>query len=93
MVTVEQGQCLMDIAVQHCGDATAIFEIAALNNIEITGLLVEGTQLLIPTPYNAAIVNYLKEKNAVPATHEASEKKAKNKGIGFMRIGSTFRIK
>jgi hypothetical protein len=94
-VTVEQGQCMMDIAVQHCGDATALFEIAELNGKSFTDLIDAGTNITIPDAYNPAIVKYLADKMIVPATSDAAEATdvAPLKGIGYMTIGSTFKVK
>ncbi|NDV45513.1 LysM domain-containing protein [Paludibacter sp. 221] len=68
IITVQQGQTLFDIAVQHCGDAQAVIPIAQANDISITGELVAGTSLAIPEPLNKRIVNYYKINNIVPAT-------------------------
>lgn len=95
VVRINQGQCLMDIAIQKCGDATAIFEIAELNGIEITGLINAGDQIQVPETYNAAISEYLAQKNIVPATNAACEAVDVKPldGIGYMRIGSTFKVR
>lgn len=90
---VEQGQCLMDVAVQYCGSATAIFEIAELNGIEITALLNAGDEVIIPAAYQA-MVNYLVQKQARPAIGKGGNGGGTTdaKGIGWMRIGTTFMV-
>jgi len=47
-VTVQDGQTIIDIAIQELGDPGRIFEIAALNNMSITDLLVVGSQITVP---------------------------------------------
>jgi hypothetical protein len=40
-------QTIIDVALQHCGNADAAFDIAALNDIEITDDIAPGTELLL----------------------------------------------
>ncbi|MGN6604570.1 MAG: LysM peptidoglycan-binding domain-containing protein [Ginsengibacter sp.] len=47
-ITVSEGQTLLDIAMQYCGDASVLFDIADLNGLEVTDDLVPGQQLLVP---------------------------------------------
>lgn len=85
-VTIEQGQSLTDIAIQHCGSVSAIKDIMKLNKMSATDTLVAGTTIAIPDVVDQKVVSYLKTKNIVPAAH--SEVSAD--GIGSMKIGSTF---
>lgn len=93
-VTVHQGQCLADIAIQHCGDMTAIFEIAELNGLEITALVEPGSQLEVPDPYDPALVKYLAERNHIPATGDAVEAETVRPltGIDYWAIEIDFEI-
>lgn len=43
-----EGQTLIDIAMQYCGDAMRLFEIAELNNLDITDDLTGGQTLIVP---------------------------------------------
>lgn len=43
-----EGQALVDIAMEYCGDALRVFELADLNNISVTQELQPGTSLIIP---------------------------------------------
>lgn len=90
---IEQGQCLMDFAIQHCGSATAIVAIAMLNNISVTEDVAAGTDLLLPPVVNQQVVNYFKTNNLIPATQPQKEKpfyNSKNEGIGYWAIGHDF---
>ena len=72
---VLNGQSLFDIAVQSCGSAEAAFEIAAMNDMAITDDLSSGQEVTAPNPSfggelqrNAAVVNYYRTNEIVPAT-------------------------
>ena len=67
-VTVQSGQSLWDIAVQHCGTADAALEIAALNVLPPTSQPKTGEQLIIPNVENKKVVRYYAEHGIVPAT-------------------------
>ena len=47
---VSEGQTLLDITLQGTGDLTRVFEIAALNSVDITDDLSIGSNLVIPEP-------------------------------------------
>lgn len=48
-ITVHHGQSLMDIAIQYYGSASALFFLAADNNISLSEDILPNTQLLIRT--------------------------------------------
>jgi hypothetical protein len=69
MPIVQQGQSLLDMAVQHCGDAGQAFEIGRINGgLSITHQLTPGMSLEIPEPNQPGIVKFLRDNNMVPAT-------------------------
>lgn len=47
-ITVSEGQSLLDIAVEHCGDVEKAYDIAEMNSIELTEELQPGTSLKVP---------------------------------------------
>jgi hypothetical protein len=47
-VTIKKQQTLIDVALQYCGNADAISEIASLNDLELTQELEPGTVLMVP---------------------------------------------
>ena len=67
-VTVQSGQSLWDIAVQHCGSAEAALEIAALNGLLPTSQPKTGEQLIVPNVENKKVARYYAEHGIVPAT-------------------------
>ena len=92
-ITVEHSQCLMDVAVQYCGDATALFELAMLNGISSAADVAAGTILDVPDAINAEIAAYFSVNNIIPATADAKIKKTAGinlEGIGYWGIGVDF---
>lgn len=67
-IKVQNGQSIFDIALQHCGDVAAAFDIAVLNDILLTDALAAGQSLAIPAVVNTDVVNYYKSRGIVPAT-------------------------
>lgn len=61
-VIVEDGQCLVDIAIQETGSMESVFDIAVENNIDPTSDLVAGQSLKIPFVAKPQIVNYFKDR-------------------------------
>jgi len=92
-ITVDQGQSLIDIAIQHAGDISAMFDIALVNDLSPTDDIVPGTQLIIPYVVDANLVQYLADKNYVPATGLSLEdQQAEKGGISYMGITRTFKV-
>jgi hypothetical protein len=93
---VQQGQCLMDIAIERCGSATALFELALLNEVSITEELAIGVELLLPPVVDIQAVAYFKSNGIIIATN--SKKKQESlailnpQGIGHWRIGVDFKV-
>lgn len=72
-IKVKNGQTILDIAVQYCGDVEAAFDIAAMNDIEVTSQPETGTVLLIPEISNKRVVSYFGANNIAPATEYSSQ--------------------
>lgn len=81
-IIVNVGQNLIDIAVQHLGDAQAVHELARLNNLSVTATLTVGSILQLPDSvfYNQKTVRYFQEGKYIPAT---SNNIVDNYGIGY----------
>jgi hypothetical protein len=47
-IIVSVGQNLIDIAIQHLGDAQAVHELARLNKLSVTADLIVGSTLQLP---------------------------------------------
>jgi len=95
IVILQQGQGLMDVAVQHCGDAGALFSLALANGLSITEELSPGTILELPEVSNVGIKKYFSDKELVPATGEDSNKKfieLSPEGVDYWAISEDFII-
>ena len=86
--TVQPGQTLLDVAVQHLGDQTGVFDLAALNRLSITSDIDPGTDLELPDVINKRVVKVLQEGGHVPATNYSGNQS----GIGYDDIQGDFTI-
>ncbi|WP_367867903.1 hypothetical protein [Pedobacter sp. WC2423] len=88
---VDQGQSLLDVALQHCGDVSVIFDIAVLNGVSVTEKLKPGTVLILPEVSDAGMVRYFFQNNFIPATDTGSVKAIElPEGIDYWAIGIDF---
>lgn len=72
--TVLDKQSLLDIALQECGDITAVFELADLNGVVITDDLQTGRGLVMPpVAVNRQVVSYYDAHGIRPATGIAGD--------------------
>lgn len=73
-ITVQEGQSLYDIALQHYGNAEAVIDLVRDNGLQGVTQQLQGGQLLaINTDsmrYNKAVVNYYRANNCLPATQQ-----------------------
>ena len=72
---VLNNQTLQDIAIQYCGTLSALFDLALLNGVSITGDLVPGPILTIPSKDYGfqEVVNYFEVNKLQPATNLTQE--------------------
>lgn len=47
-IKIGEGQVLIDVAMQYCGDSLQLFAIAELNGYSITDFIFPGTEIIIP---------------------------------------------
>jgi hypothetical protein len=88
---IKQAQCLMDMAVQHCGDATGLFEIAKLNEISMTKEMAIGTEIKIPEAVNEEIKQWFIDNGYIVATdNPMPAEPVIMEGIGYWRINLDF---
>jgi hypothetical protein len=84
-------QSLADIAIQYCGDASAAYAIAELNDISVTNELNAGDELILPDAINSNLVNYYSNNGIVPATMVTDDDmSADDGGLGYMALGFDF---
>lgn len=86
-ININQGQSLLDIAIQYCGSIESLFDIAELNSISPTDT-VAGALLVEPVSNN--IARYYAANNLIPAT--LKNLPPDGFGIGHGAIGSSFKI-
>lgn len=67
-VTVLNGQTIFDIALQCCGDIGAAYDIAVLNDIEVTSYPAVGVSLEIPDAANRNAVRYYDHNEIKPSS-------------------------
>lgn len=91
-VKVEYGQTLIDICVQELGDATRVFEVAELNNTNITADIDPGTMIIVPdfAPKKANIVKLFSNPSIKPASANADNEN--EEGIEIWAIEDDFEV-
>lgn len=67
-VVVQNSQTLFDMALQCCGDMGAAYDIAVLNDIEVTSCQAAGTELETPGIINRNAARYYEQNEIKPAT-------------------------
>lgn len=87
-ITINEGQCLPDIALQYCGSLEWLMDICALNGISPTGELTPGARLFVPD-VASPVLAYLRKKGAVVACAADAVIEAAS-GIGYWAIGDDF---
>ena len=87
--TATYRQTLLDIAVQHTGNAANAVEIAAENGLSLTGDVEPGTEIALPTDPDKAVVNYYSVNGYQPAT-ALGESVVIYGGINYMGIEIDF---
>jgi hypothetical protein len=88
---VYQGQSFLDKVLENTGSIENSFAMALLNGISVTDDVVIGQELKVTSVTSKSIVSIFNE-NKRPATAITIEQmqEIESKGIGYMRIGSTF---
>ncbi len=99
-IQVLNNQTLIDIAIRYCGTIEALFDLALINEISVTGDLVPGQILKISSvDYGfQEVVNYFDSIEKEPATGLNEESTSDIVlepaiGIGFMVIENNFTIR
>lgn len=87
-VEVKKGQCSIDLAIQHTGGLSGLFEIARLNDLKLIADTKPGLSIVVDKKSNN-MTNYLDKKNIVIAASDDPELFV---GIDYMEIGNDFII-
>lgn len=89
---VQQGQSILDVAIQQCGSVESILDMAALNGISVTDDLNAGTPLVMPDAKDGKVVSYYSVNRVTPATAVTLDEINQHPvgGINFMGIEIDF---
>lgn len=94
-ITVLPNQSLLDISILYTGSVFNAFVIAVANGISVSETIKTGDTLIIPETVDKDKQNltYYERRNLLPGTAiknlSAIEVK---RGIGWMKVGSTFKV-
>jgi hypothetical protein len=92
-VAVLNRQSLPDIAVQVSGSIEAAFEIAAVNEIDVTDELTAKAHLSVPSILNKQITEYFRVNLLTPATGlSPADETLFDEGIEYWEIEFDFTI-
>jgi len=89
IIKIKQQQTVIDFTCQQAGTLEALFEVAAANGISITEAVPAGTFLLVPEVDKKVIAFY--ENGKLDITTQQREVPV-NGGIGYMQIGTSFKV-
>ena len=89
---VQQGQSILDVAIQQCGSVESILDMAALNSISVTDDLNAGASLVMPDAKDGKVVSYYSVNRVTPATAVTLDEINQHPvgGINFMGIEIDF---
>jgi LysM repeat protein len=95
-IKVSEGQTLLDIAIEHCGDVNVWNAIADLNALSLTDDLVVGQELKLPDAAieKERIVEMFRKPHLKPASAEEPESEGGllDEGLEFWYIEDDFVI-
>ena len=94
-ITVLHNQTFLDLAIQYTGLVENSFDIAVYNGFSITDSLLPGTEIEIPEEIekDQDVIGYFSSRNLQPATAVTDQSIIQERrGIGWMRIESTFKV-
>lgn len=95
-LVISNRQSLFDIANQEYGNAQGAFEIARANNLSTTDSLEPGQSIIIPeskTKKTEVMAVIDRQRIKFSTAVNMTDFEPRQKGIGYMRIGSTFKVK
>jgi len=93
-ITVLHNQTFQDIAIQYTGSVFNAFNIASANGLAISDTLIPGSQIVIPETIEITsdIANFYSSKAIQPATAFSETELIENRGIGWFKVGQTFKV-
>ncbi|MFW2137096.1 hypothetical protein ACK2M7_12595 [Chryseobacterium sp. TY4] len=96
-ITILHNQSLFDVAIQHTGNVTNAFAIAAANGLSVTALLASGAVINLPdaVEMNNDLYGFYTAKKIQPATAwtgETDNGEQELEGIGYWIINKNFKV-
>lgn len=88
----QQGQNFIDLIIQQAGDFDQVINAALLNNMSITEDIPIGTEVKNNIVTNNQAVIFFSRENGPATALINSDSFSELKGIGKMKIGTTFKI-
>lgn len=94
-IIVLHNQTFLDIAIQYTGNVHNAFYIALANGYTVSEKIIPGTIISLPiNQKNTDVLRYYNEKKILPATAiQDLRPTEETRGIGWMKVGSTFKVK
>lgn len=89
MPIIKKHQNIVDFTTQQAGSVEALFAVAVLNSISVTGNVELGTNLKMAAPVNKKVVADLIKYEVDIVSDQVVEASIQG-GIGFMQIGNDF---
>lgn len=95
-IRVLHNQSLLDLAIQHTGSAQNALQIAQVNGLSLTAMLIAGAEVDIPqtAKEDTAMLEFYQAKKIQPATDITYEGEAEEEleGIGYWIINKNFKV-
>lgn len=87
--TIQPGQTLIDIAVQHLGSEEGVFALAQLNELSITDELTAGNELELPEVVDKRVTRYFTDGGYRPSVGVDIDIL---EGIGYWGVFTEFEV-
>ncbi|MCD7973985.1 MAG: hypothetical protein LUG18_15215 [Candidatus Azobacteroides sp.] len=85
-IIVRNKQTLFDLAIQYCGQAESVFDVALANGLSITDRLTPGETLKMPPVEKKRIVEYFAVNQFIPATEYEEIQLCEGIGCWYIEI-------
>lgn len=91
-VPLQKHQTILDLALQYCGSAEALADIARLNDINETEEVAAGSMIWVPEEIDSKVVKFLSDGNYKPVTGIYNNLPEAQEGLEFWIIELDFII-
>jgi hypothetical protein len=93
-IKINEGQTLLDIAVQYNGDAAKAFELALANSLNFSDDLIIGNEVLVESAAveKKKLVKEFDNNKIVPSSKKDNYENLQPEGVDYWAIGTEFII-